>query len=106
VDKTLDIPFHKVSGRNGALFNYHEAPLFARIRTNLVVAMHDSVEFKLQDPQGKTLSQLGKVVNLFFLEATQSICAQIQREPDKQMLSLDISQIFKNDTVENEFLQA
>lgn len=104
MDRNYNIPFHKISGKNGELFHLNNTPLFARIKDNLSVAMHDKVEFTISDPNGNVLSQLGKIIDLFFLESTQTIIAQVEREPDKQMISLDISQICKNNTVENEFL--
>ena len=89
-------PFKKIRGKNGELFHLEDRPFLARINNDLEIAVNDIVEFEQEDGQGNVLRQFGKVLNIFFLESTEAIIAQIEREPDKEVIALDIQKIQKN----------
>lgn len=89
-------PFKKITGINGELFHINNKPFMVRIAPDIEVVLDDIVEFIEEDKHGEVLKQLGKVMNIFFLESTQAIIAQIEREPDKKMIALEISKIRKN----------
>lgn len=89
-------PFKKISGKNGELFHLEDKPFLARVHEGLEIAINDTVEYHEEDENGNILSQLGKVLNIFFLESTEAIIAQIEREPDKEIVALEVQKIQRN----------
>lgn len=103
-NKTIQRSFQKISGKNGELFHLNNMPLFAKVKADLVVALHDRVAFNQPDHDGNLFTQMGKVINFFFLESTEAIVAQIEREPDQELISLGIDQISQNFSENPEYL--
>lgn len=89
-------PFRKILGKNGELFHLNQKPFMFRVNSGLEVVLDDIVEFIEEDKHGEIFSKLGKVLNIFFLESTQVIIAQVEREPDKKIIALEIERIQKN----------
>lgn len=89
-------PFKKITGKNGELYHLNNKPFMVKVHPNIEIAIDDIVEFINEDKRGNLLTQLGKVLNIFFLESTQAIIAQVEREPDKKVIALEIDKIKRN----------